>query len=129
MIPMMIFWILLNSRYGKRGSMVPTYAAELAVGPLLYSVVPGCGPLYAFGTQWLNPPAVPADTIRLSGMPNAFPSLHVATALIFVMYAPTRLARAFSLVFLAATCLATLSTGEHYVIDLVPGCRLWSLCG
>jgi PAP2 superfamily len=121
MIPMMIFWFLLISRYGKRGSMVPSYAAELGIGPLLYAVAPGCGPLYAFGAQWLHPPAVPADTIRLSGMPNAFPSLHAATALIFVLFAPTRLARAFSLVFLAATCMATLSTGEHYVVDLVPG--------
>jgi hypothetical protein len=121
MVPMMIFWFLLVNRYGKRGSMIPSYAAELAVGPLLYAVVPGCGPLYAFGAQWLHPPAVHADLIRLSGMPNAFPSLHVATALNFVMFAPSRLARAFSLLFLAATCMATLSTGEHYVIDLIPG--------
>jgi hypothetical protein len=121
MIPMMIFWYLLSSRYGKRGSVIPSYAAELGVGPLLYAVVPACGPLYAFGAQWLHPPAVPVDTIRLGGMPNAFPSLHAATALIFVMFAPTRLLRAFALVFLAATCMATLSTGEHYVIDLVPG--------
>jgi hypothetical protein len=121
MVPMMILWFLIASRYGKRGSIVPAYAAELAGGPLLYSVVPGCGPLYAFGAEWLHPPAVPVDTIRLSGMPNAFPSLHAATALVFVMFAPTRLARAFSLVFLAATCMATISTGEHYFIDLIPG--------
>jgi hypothetical protein len=121
MVPMMIVWFLLSSRYGKRGSLIPAYATELAAGPLLYSVVPGCGPHYAFGAQWLYPPAVPADTIRLSGMPNAFPSLHIATALVFVMFAPTRLTRIFSLAFLAATCMATLSTGEHYVIDLVPG--------
>lgn len=121
MIPMMIVWFLLTSRYGKRGSVIPSYAAELGIGPLLYAVLPGCGPLYAFSAQWLHPPVVPADVIRLGGMPNAFPSLHAATALTFVLFAPTRLARAFSLVFLAATCMATLSTGEHYVIDLVPG--------
>jgi hypothetical protein len=121
MVPMMIAWFFIASRYGKRGSIIPTYAAELAAGPLLYSVVPGCGPGYAFGAQWLHPPAVPADTIRLSGMPNAFPSLHIATALVFVMFAPNRWARAFSLVFLASTGMATLATGEHYFIDLVPG--------
>src|SRR5580658_10501314 len=64
MVPMMVLWFLVASRYGKRGSMVPSYAAELGVGPLLYAVVPGCGPLYAFGVQWLQPPAVPVDTIR-----------------------------------------------------------------
>jgi len=121
MIPMMVLWFLVADRYGKRGSVVPAYAAELAVGPLLYSVAPGCGPIYAFGAQWLHPPAVPADTIRLGGMANAFPSLHAATALILVLFAPTRLARSFALVFLAATLMATLSTGEHYLIDLVPG--------
>ena len=121
MVPMMIVWFLVTSRYGNRGSVILSFAAELAVGPLLYSVVPGCGPIYAFRTQWLHPPAVPADTIRLSGMPNAFPSLHAATALVFVLFAPTRLARACAMVFLAATCMATLSTGEHYVIDLIPG--------
>jgi hypothetical protein len=121
MVPMMIVWFLVASRFGNRGSVVLSYAAELAVGPLLYSVVPGCGPIYIFREQWLHPPVVPAGTIRLSGMPNAFPSLHAATALIFVLFAPTRLARACAVVFLAATCAATLSTGEHYVIDLVPG--------
>ncbi len=121
MVPMMIVWFLVTSRYGNRGSVILSFAAELAVGPLLYSVVPGCGPIYAFRTQWLHPPAVPADTIRLSGMPNAFPSLHAATALVFVLFAPTRLTRACAMVFLAATCMATLSTGEHYVIDLIPG--------
>jgi|HubBroStandDraft_1064217.scaffolds.fasta_scaffold07573_3 hypothetical protein len=121
MIPLMVVWYLITMRYGKRGSVIPAYATELAVGPLLYSVAPGCGPLYAFGARWLNPPAVPADTIRLSGLPNAFPSLHAATAMVFVLFAPTRLARAFSLIFLAATCMATISTGEHYVIDLVAG--------
>ncbi|HTW77982.1 MAG TPA: phosphatase PAP2 family protein [Terracidiphilus sp.] len=121
MIPMMVLWFLVTDRYGKRGSVVPAYAAELAVGPLLYSVAPGCGPIYAFGAQWPHPAAVPADMIRLSGMPNAFPSLHAATALILVLFAPTRLARSFALVFLAATLMATLSTGEHYLIDLVPG--------
>jgi hypothetical protein len=54
-------------------------------------------------------------------MPNAFPSLHVGTALVFVLLAPGKLWRAVSLVFLACTGLATLATGEHYVIDLVAG--------
>ena len=59
--------------------------------------------------------------IRLNAMPNAFPSLHVATAFVLVLFAPGKTWRAVSLVFLAGTVLATLSTGEHYAIDLVPG--------
>jgi hypothetical protein len=122
MIPMMIWWFLITRRRNGRGSIIIAYAAELAVGPLLYALVPACGPIYAFGAKWLDPPAfVSPAPIRLSGMPNAFPSLHLATALVLVSFAPGRLWRAVSLVFLAVTCFATLSTGEHYAIDLIPG--------
>lgn len=121
MVPMMIVWFLVTRYRGWRGSVVLAYVAELIFGPLLYTIVPACGPLYAFGKQWLHPPQVPAGAIRLAGMPNAFPSLHVATAFVFVFFAPNKLWKAVALAFLAATVLATLSTGEHYVIDLVPG--------
>jgi PAP2 superfamily len=59
--------------------------------------------------------------MKLAAMPNAFPSLHVGTAMVFVLFAPGRLWRAVSLAFLFGTGFATLSTGEHYVIDLVAG--------
>jgi hypothetical protein len=120
MIPMMICWFFITRR-NQRGSVIPAYAAELAAGPLLYAILPACGPVYAFGTQWLHPPAVAAGAIRLSGMPNAFPSLHAATAMVLVFFAPGKLWRVVALAFLVVTCLATLSTGEHYVIDLIPG--------
>lgn len=122
MIPMMIFWFLITRYRNNRGSIILAYATELATGPLTYAILPACGPTYAFGTHWLNPPTiVPAVPINLTGMPNAFPSLHAATALVLVFFAPSKLWRAIALAFLAATCMATLSTGEHYVIDLIPG--------
>ncbi len=122
MVPMMIAWFLLTRYRKHRCSIIPAYAAELVAGPLLYAVLPACGPIYAFGAQWLHPPAAtPAIAIRLTGMPNAFPSLHIATALVLVLFAPGKLWRGVALAFLFATGLATLSTGEHYLIDLVPG--------
>jgi len=121
MVPMMIFWFLVTRNRYQRGSVVLAYVAELVAGPVLYAFLPACGPVYAFGARWLHPPAVEASAIRLSGMPNAFPSLHVATALVFVFFAPGKMWRAVALAFLGGTCLATLSTGEHYVIDLVSG--------
>jgi hypothetical protein len=121
MVPMMIFWYMV-ARYRKvRGSLVLAYIAEMVAGPILYAILPGCGPVYAFGAKWLHPPEVQANAIRLSGMPNAFPSLHIATAFVFVLFARGKLWRGVSLAFLAATALATLSTGEHYVIDLIAG--------
>jgi hypothetical protein len=122
MIPMMIAWFLLTRYMKHRSSIIPAYAAELVVGPLLYAALPACGPAYAFGAQWLHPAAAtPAIVIKLAGMPNAFPSLHIATALVLVLFAPNKAWRAVALCFLFATGLATLATGEHYVIDLIPG--------
>jgi len=121
MLPMMIAWFLLTRYKRCPGSIIVAYAAELVSGPLLYTIVPALGPIYAFGKQWLSLPNLPPQAVRLTGMPNAFPSLHVGTAFVFVMFAPGKIWKAVALLFLAATCMATLSTGEHYVIDLIPG--------
>ena len=121
MIPMMITWFAVARRYRVSAGLVVAYVTEMLVGPLLYALLPACGPLYAFRGQWLHPLAVEAVPIRLSGMPNAFPSLHLATALVFVFYSGGRASRAWSLAFLAGTLMATIATGEHYVIDLVAG--------
>lgn len=121
MVPMMIVWYLAGRHQNESGSVIVAYIAEMLVGPLLYAIVPACGPLYAFRAAWLHPPAVRAELIRLSGMPNAFPSLHLGTAVIFVFFSRTPGWRWASLAMLAGTTLATLSTGEHYAIDLVAG--------
>ena len=121
MVPMMICLFFVTIKRNRRGSVVLAYVGELVAGPLLYAILPACGPAYAFGAQWLYPPQVQAGAIKLVGMPNAFPSLHIATALVFVLFAPGKLWRVVSLAFLACTAMATLSTGEHYVIDLVAG--------
>ncbi|HVU48318.1 MAG TPA: phosphatase PAP2 family protein [Terracidiphilus sp.] len=121
MIPMMICWFLVNRYHRQRGNVILAYAAELAAGPPLYALLPACGPIYAFDTQWLHPQVPALAPVQLTGMPNAFPSLHAATALVLVILSPNRLWRSVAIAFLAATCMATLSTGEHYVIDLIPG--------
>ena len=55
MVPMMILWLLVTQYRGWRGSVVLAYVAELIFGPLLYTIVPACGPIYTFGKRWLNP--------------------------------------------------------------------------
>ena len=121
MVPMMICWFPLTRGQNRRGALILAYATELVFAPMMYSLLPACGPVYAFGSKWLSTVAAPAHLIRLSGMPNAFPSLHIATAIVLVVSARGKLWRAIALVFLAATALATMATGEHYVIDLIPG--------
>lgn len=121
MVPMMIVWFFVTRKANPGASVVLSYVAELVAGPLLYALFPACGPAYAFGPAWLHPPHVEAQAVKLIGMPNAFPSLHIGTAMIFVLLAPGKFSRAFALAFLIATGMATLATGEHYVIDLVAG--------
>jgi hypothetical protein len=121
MVPMMIFWFLLTRKQNGRGSVLLAYVAEMVVGPMMYAILPACGPVYAFGATWLHAPIPLAHAIRFSGMPNAFPSLHVATAVVLLLFARGRVWRPISLAFLAGTALSTLTTGEHYTIDLIPG--------
>ena len=121
LIPMMVCWFFVARSKRARSALVMAYVAELITGPVFYAILPACGPLYAFGKDWLHATVTRPDLIWLSGMPNAFPSLHMGTAMIFALFAPNRMWRAGAIIFLMATALATLVTGEHYVIDLVPG--------
>ena len=121
MVPMMIVWYIAGRYRKTSGNILYSYIAEMLAGPLLYAIVPACGPVYAFRAQWLHPGATQPELIRLSGMPNAFPSLHLATAVVFVFFARGILWRTASLALVAGTASATISTGEHYVIDLVAG--------
>ena len=121
MVPLMVVWFFVARARRQSGAIIVTYVAEMLAGPALYALVPACGPAYAFHAGWLRPPMVEPQVIRLSGNPNAFPSLHIATALAFVLFAPSRWTRIAALAFLAATGLATISAGEHYVIDLAAG--------
>src|SRR5579863_2844619 len=125
LVPMMILWYIAG-RYQNRsqrrpGSVVRCYIAEMLAGPALYLVVPACGPLYVFGEAFVHPGAVHADLIRSTGIPSAFPSLHLATAMVFVFFSRGFLWRIGSLAMLAGTALGAISTGEHYFIDLVAG--------
>jgi hypothetical protein len=129
LLPVMILCYFLQRSAETRGVVLRAYVTELIIGPIFYAVLPACGPIYAFGATWLHPTMESARTIRLSGMPNAFPSLHVATAFLFVLFARHRLGRVAATVFLIGTILATLSTGEHFVIDLVAGLVFACFCG
>ena len=117
---MAILWIWVN-RHHNVAALIRAYIVELAAAPFLYAILPACGPAYAFRGAWTHPPAVQMKVAEISGLPNAFPSLHLATAFLLVLTAKNKLWRAVSAAFLVGTALATLTTGEHYVIDLVAG--------
>ncbi|HWC98091.1 MAG TPA: phosphatase PAP2 family protein [Candidatus Sulfopaludibacter sp.] len=121
LVPMMIFSYANSRRRKGHPTVFQAYAAELAVGPIFYALLPASGPIYAFAATWPHHVEVPLRIIRLSAPPNAFPSLHLATALLFFLFSEGRVWRAWTFCFLVLTALATLSTGEHYMVDLVGG--------
>lgn len=112
----------------------PAAAAELlagffaagVVGFALYHVFPLAGPKATFVAQFPHlVPRLLAGPVPLVELPptfrNAMPSLHTAWVLLLWWGSrgcatPTRAASAW---FLVATLLATLGSGEHYLVDLV----------
>jgi len=97
------------------------FALNFAAGYGVYLMFPACGPEYAFRGFPVLPSAAPAlHTLNLLAPPNCMPSLHTSTALLACWFCrPWRFASGCALFNLALTVLATLSTGEHYIVDLV----------
>lgn len=97
------------------------------VGVLFYNLFPACGPIYLVGSNFpFHPPAIQQFTpivlqpVEISGIRNAFPSLHMGWALLAWWYSEglSRWTRFVLFLFLAGTVLATLGLGEHYLVDL-----------
>ncbi len=106
-------------------NVMHAFVAAGVVGFILYQVCPAEGSVYSFGTRF--PDHLPdGHAISLApylsaGIHNAIPSMHMAWALLILWSAlelgPLALAIAASLV--GFTVLATLGSGEHYLVDLV----------
>jgi hypothetical protein len=112
---------------GQRGGVNVMHAFVVAgvAGFILYQVCPAEGPVYSFRTRF--PDHLP-DWREVSlapylsaGVHNAIPSMHMAWALLILWSAlelgPLALAIAGGLA--GFTLLATLGSGEHYLVDLV----------
>jgi hypothetical protein len=107
--------------HGKyRINILVLLIADVFVGVALYFVFPAAGPRYAFPAFPNLPPAVRAGAVRFEGIPNAMPSLHMAgTLMVFWLSRPWPRLRIFTGGICAVTALATMSMGEHYLVDLV----------
>ena len=118
----MILWyaLSLNRRDGRPRPLLKSYLISYGLAPLFYLIVPACGPRHAFGAAFpLGTPEVAAVPVKLAFWPNAIPSLHFATAILFVYFAGrSRLLQCFAWAYLLGTAAATLAF-EHYLIDLI----------
>jgi hypothetical protein len=120
-----------NFRSGRdRGvgvNVLLAYAVSGSIAAALYIMCPGTGPYHAFPNTFPSrlpdPASVPLGLAPFAPLSprNAMPSLHVAWAVLLARStAGSRLAvRAVAWSFALFTILATIGSGEHYVIDLV----------
>jgi PAP2 superfamily len=99
-------------------------------GWLLYNIIPGTGPIYAFGSNFPWHEIAYRDLARFApikislpaGIPrNAMPSLHMGWAVLLYWNSKgfPRSLRAALFIFLILTVVATLGGGQHYLVDLV----------
>jgi len=107
--------------HGKfRFSILRLYIVNILIGISLYFLFPASGPRYAFPTFPNSPLVVEAGAVPLNSVPNAMPSLHLAgTLMIFWLSQPWKRLRLVTGVICVLTAVATMSTGEHYFIDLI----------
>jgi len=108
--------------------IVVILAGAATFGVLCYNLIPACGPLMLVGARrflhgegtlvFSGPP--PLVALPLKFPRNAMPSLHMSWALLLHWISrDSRRGVWLSAVFVVLTAVATLSTGEHYLVDLV----------
>jgi hypothetical protein len=122
--PLFRGWALFRGQRSGVNAM-HAFAAAGIVGFILYQACPAEGPVYSFGTRfpdhlpdWRDVSLAPYLS---TGVHNAIPSMHMTWALLVLWSAFELgpLAIAIAGAFAGFTALATLGTGEHYLVDLV----------
>lgn len=122
--------------------IVVLLAVTVTIGVLCYNLLPACGPLMLLGVRDFThgdvfaafPGTRPAMvSLALKFPRNAMPSLHMAWALVLLWISrDLRRGRWLAAVFAFLTAVATLSTGEHYLVDVIVAfpfaLACWSLC-
>ncbi len=115
---------VLRARLSLAQPLVAFMLAGIA-GCSTYLFVPAIGPRNTFGAGFAYKTFsfVPLSTTKMpfATPGNAVPSLHLAWALLILWNIPQRwrFGRVAAAAFLVLTIMATLGTGQHYLIDLV----------
>jgi len=117
-------YLALPSLQARRRFGIAVLLAAFLVVPF-FVACPAAGPGYLLRSDWpgsVYAPAHPVAKIIPNVALNTTPSDHFAWALVILWFAWKYCGwkvRAAALLFAICTVLATLGTGEHYIIDLV----------
>ncbi len=115
----------------NRKSALPVMLALLYCGPIggiFYNIFPALGPVHLFHQDFpWHPLSISQarqlllEPVLLAGLRNAIPSLHMAWVLLAWWYCRglSWWTKGVVLAFVFFTVLATLGSGEHYLVDLV----------
>lgn len=115
----------------RRESALPVMLALLYCGPIggiFYNIFPALGPAHLFQQNFpwhpltiLQARRLLLEPVPIAGFRNAIPSLHMAWVLLAWWYCRglSWWSKGVVLAFALFTVLATLGSGEHYLIDLV----------
>ena len=115
----------------RRESALPVMLALLYCGPIggiFYNIFPALGPAHLFQENFpwhpltiLQAKHLLLEPVPIAGFRNAIPSLHMAWVLLAWWYCRglSWWSKGVVLAFALFTVLATLGSGEHYLIDLV----------
>ena len=101
-------------------SLVKAFVLNLFIAVIFYVLIPVCGPAFAFP----HFPELPQGTITLHAMaidaaPNGIPSVHMSTAILVAWFLRRwRWGLIVGGLFSALTVIATLGSGQHYLLDL-----------
>jgi hypothetical protein len=118
---------LRNASTGAMTAML-SFIVAAPIGFVFYNLLPADGPIHLFHTAFpLHPMSMMEagrlviEPVLLNNWPNAIPSLH--TTWVLLAFWNSRgtpwWVRSLAFSFVAFTVLATLGTGEHYLVDLV----------
>jgi hypothetical protein len=130
-LPIAIMFTYARQLVRDRNLAMMAFLAFVVAGPLgvvFYNLVPAGGPANLFGAKFPFDPLtteqlrqIPMQALTIAGPRNAFPSLHLAWALLIYWYAEglSRWTKVVFFLFVLGTVCATLALGEHYFIDLV----------
>jgi hypothetical protein len=130
-LPFSLALVYAGQASRMRGKAIPIFVAFLLMGPvggIFYNLFPALGPAHLFGDRFPWQPLATDQARRLflepvaiPGLRNAIPSLHMGWTLMSLWYSRglSVWERGLAIFFVFFTVIATMGTGEHYLIDLV----------